>query len=75
MLPSMDGLAQQLAACSFVPPARILLPEGRRLDLFMESTQMEGCSSLEGTGFLRAVPEQDELKVQVCTPDLFATLV
>ena len=65
MLPSMDGLARQLASCSFVPPTRILLPEGKKLDIYMEAAAGSSSPPLEGVGFLRTVPAQDELTVQV----------
>ena len=66
MLPSMDKLAAQLAASSFVPPARILLPEDKTLDIYLEAVPSEAGhpARLEGSGFLRTVPQQDELRVQ-----------
>ena len=66
MLPSMDKLAALLAACSFIPPARILLQDGRKLDLYLEAVPSSDGqpARLEGSAFLRTVPEADELKVQ-----------
>ena len=62
MMPSMHSLAYQLAAASFTPPVYIAMPDGQ-LSISMEAVQ--GTALLEGVTFMRSVPQQDELVVQV----------
>ena len=65
----MSTLAAHLATCSFAPPLHLIMPEGRVVDLHLKSVEVSAGNTmkLEGQTFLRAVPLQDELPVQVCT--------
>lgn len=68
MLPSMDSLAEQLAACSLVPPVHVLLPNDGKREIYMEArltSKYHPPVQLEGLAFLKSVPSQSELCVLV----------